>query len=73
MASYTETAAIHACTYVMYEELGNTTEMQKIETAVLVTYEMVDSNEWQRLLAEERHSRELDRQAVERLLASYED
>lgn len=73
MSSYTEVAANYACTYVMHEELGNAAEMQKLETAVLVTYEMVSRGEWQRLLAEERHSRELDKQAVERLMASYED
>lgn len=73
MSNWNELASIHACTYVMHEELGNAAEMQKIETAVLTTYEMVDRDEWQRLLAEERHSRELDKEAVERLLASYED
>ncbi len=73
MSNYTELASIHACTYVMHEELGNAAEMQRIETAVLVTYEMVDRDEWQRLLAEEGHSRVRDREAVERLMASYED
>lgn len=73
MSSYIELASNYACTYVMHEELGNTSEMQKLETAVLTTYEMVSRDEWQRLLAEERHSRELDKQAAERLMASYED
>lgn len=73
MSTYTVLASIHACTYVMHEELGNAAEIQKIETAVLTTYEMVSRDEWQRLLAEERHSRELDKQAVERLMASYKD
>lgn len=73
MSTYTELASNYACTYVMHEELGNAAEMQRIETAVLATYEMVDRDEWQRLLAEERRSRELDKEAVERLMASYED
>lgn len=73
MSTYTELASIYACTYVMHEELGNAAEMQKIETAVLVTYEMVSRDEWQQILADERHSRELDKQAAERLMASYKD
>lgn len=73
MPSYTETAAIYACTYVMHEELGNIEAAAKIEHEVLETYGMVDAATWQELLAEERHGRELDRQAVERLIASYKD
>ena len=34
MPNYTELASIHACTYVMHEEMGNVAEMQKLETVL---------------------------------------
>ena len=73
MSNYTETAAIYATTYVMHEEMGNDAERLKVEHDVLWAYGMVGPSEWQRLLEDERRSRELDRLAAERLMASYKD
>ena len=73
MSKYSETAAIYASIYVMHEEMGNDAERLKVEHDVLEVYSMVSPEGWMQLLADERHSRVLDMEAAERLMASCKD
>lgn len=73
MPSYTLLAAQMASTYVMYDERNDVANRDRIEHEVLKTYGMVSKAQWQRLVRAERRSRELDRIAAERLIASYKD
>jgi len=58
---------------VMYDERNDAANRDRIEREVLITYAMVSKATWQRLVRAERKSRELDKIAAERLIASYED
>lgn len=71
--NYTLLASQMASTYVMYDERNDAMNRNRIEHDVLVTYAMVSKAQWQRLVRAERRSRELDKIAAERLMASYKD
>ena len=73
MTNYTLLASQMASTYVMYDEQNDAMNRNRIEHEVLVTYAMVSKAQWQRLVRAERRSRELDKIAAERLMASYKD
>ena len=71
MKKYTALASQMASTYVMYDERNDTENRDRIEREVLEVYGMVSKAQWQRLVRAERKSRELDKIAAERLMASY--